>query len=285
MMKIKKDYNAGLLKLVFVIDTICVILFFTGILYAFSSTNDTLRLPIGKEDDTYDRMKTKILGQSRDDNAGPSKGLLKKLSPRENEVSLICSLKINKGDRVIEVGGGSLVSAGSLVLAHGANYIGVEINKTSSQYAKDDMKTRIERYNLLRYGGTAEYVNDDFVAYAKNNVTGDTIRFIIAIAVISEHMASIDEQGKIFKEMLRIVQNRGEIILGRFPTTIESRHEERVINSILNSERYGQKVRLTLIAEGPLYGGRTYSRYLVIKEGHTGVRGKIGNTKGPITNL
>jgi len=285
MMKFQKDYNAGLLRIAFIIDTICVILFFTGILYAFSSTNDILRLPIGKEDDTYARMETEMPGQSGDDNVRPSTDLFRKLTPYKNEFDLIVSLGVNKGDRVIEVGGASLISTGLLVLAYGGRYIGVEIDRGSWQYANNDIRTGIEKYNLLRYGGSIDCVNDDFVNYAKKNVGDSTIRFVIAIAVISEPMATIDKQGKIFEEMLRIVQNGGEIILGRFPTAYEIKHEKRVIDEILISDKYRQRVGLTLIEERPLYRNRTYSRYLVTKIGDSSIGNKLKNMKGSEASL
>jgi len=96
MVKIKKGYNLIVLGMAFII-MINTISFFTGVLYACYSKG-MLRLPIGSEgNDTYGRMEKEL-----------TRELLEKLSPHKEQIDLMSSLGINRGDKVVEVGGAAI---------------------------------------------------------------------------------------------------------------------------------------------------------------------------------
>lgn len=199
-----------------------------------------------------------------DEVAVSARDLLLDIMPQEDEVDLVLSLGVRPGDKAIEIGTAGMPSFPLLIYALGGMGIGIELDPDLNKAAEEWIEYYIDEHDLSRFGGSIKQIEGNFLSYAENNIKDGEFRFVICSAVLTAPRTL--DRSHIFSEILRIVQDEGEIVLGSFDNSDEEYDEKGVINEVLESREWKGKVRLRKISSGYFrYKSTVYTRYKVFK--------------------
>ena len=209
-------------------------------------------------------MKNRLLPPHKEALEVTSRDLLLDIIPSEDEVDLVLSLGVRPGDKAIEIGTAGMPSIPLLIYALGGVSTGIELDRDLNKAAEEWIEYYMDEHDLSRFGGSIKQVEGDFLSYAKNNIEDGEFRFVICSAVLTAPRTVA--RSHIFSEILRIVQDNGEIVLGHHANSDEEYDEKEITNEVLESSEWKGKVRLEEISSGYFrYDSTIYTRYKVFK--------------------